>query len=101
MKDNSPYTSDTVLKLMKRKSADNELFEKMDKIHYVEQSVRNFAAHEVVSVTDEWIYKRVGFHSNDIMKMLKELVIGAKIKAKNEYWNSYNNMNEVIKSKIK
>ena len=33
--------------------------------------------------------------------MLKELVIGAKIKAKNEYWNSYNNMNEVIKSKIK
>ena len=73
----------------------------METLHDVEQNVRNFAAHEIVSVTEEWIEKRTGMKAKDIMELLKSITVQSGINVKKEYWNSYDNMNTVIKNNIK
>ena len=66
----------------------------------VESKLRNIAAHEIESVTDDWIYKQTKLHAEDIMKLLKRLVGYAGIKAQAEYWNSYTDMNRVITKEL-
>ena len=58
MKD-GPYTSNTIMKLFENLSSaeDSKLFKLWKSCDDVEQNVRNFAAHEIVSVTEEWIEK--------------------------------------------
>ena len=62
----------------------------------IESKLRNIAAHEIESITDDWIYRQTKMHAEDIMKLLKRLVIYAGVKAKNDFWNSYADMNRVI-----
>ena len=62
----------------------------------IESKLRNIAAHEIESVTDDWIYRQTKMHAEDIMKLLRRLVIYAGVKAKNDYWNSYADMNRII-----
>ncbi|MEY8319964.1 hypothetical protein AAK894_02660 [Lachnospiraceae bacterium 46-61] len=102
MKD-APYTSDNVIKLFENLSGaeEYELLNKMKKLHDVEQNVRNFAAHEIVSVTEEWLKKRTEMEAREIMELLKSVTIQSGIHVKKEYWDSYNAMNEVIKNSMK
>lgn len=62
----------------------------------VESKLRNIAAHEIESVTDDWIYRQTRLHAEDIMKLLKRLVLCAGVKVRNDYWNSYADMNRII-----
>jgi len=102
MKD-GPYTSNTIMKLFENLSNAKEstLLDTMKKLHDVEQNVRNFAAHEIVSVTEEWIEKRTGMKAKEIMELLKSITVQSGINVKKEYWNSYDDMNTVIKNNMK
>lgn len=61
-----------------------------------EQKVRNVAAHEIVSVTDEWFQKETGKTAGEIFSDIKYLVEKSGICVKREDWKSYEKMNEKI-----
>ena len=62
----------------------------------IEQNVRNVAAHNIVSVTPEWIKERTGKSVDDIFWILKYVCEQVKINTRKENWNSYDSMNKRI-----
>lgn len=62
----------------------------------VEQKVRNLTAHEIVSVTPEWIQKKSGFTLDKIFKIIKYLVCETGINVSYNAWDSYDIMNQYI-----
>lgn len=82
--------------LIKYKSDDLNLKQKIDDIVKVEGKVRNVAAHQIVSVTDEWFRDMTGKSAYEIYSLLKYLTKSAGVPIKNEYWSSYDIMNEKI-----
>ena len=67
-----------------------------DDLRNVEINIRNKTAHEIISVTDDFIKKETGFTSEQIMDKIRKILGFAGINIKNEYWNSYDNMNSII-----
>ena len=69
----------------------------------VEENVRNMAAHEIVSITEEKLQKLLGNNTtfNQIFKAIKSLVVYAGIKITSDDWNSYDKMNEKLESLIR
>lgn len=65
-------------------------------VRSVETNVRNLAAHDIVSVTEDSIKALTGFSGEKIMNMIKELFDYTNIRVKKEYWDSYDKMNEEI-----
>ena len=82
--------------LIKAKCDDLNLKQKIDDIAKVEGEVRNVAAHQIVSVTDEWFRDMTGKSANEIFSLLKYLTQSAGVPVKKEYWDSYDVMNEKI-----
>lgn len=79
-------------------SADEHLKRLVNDVRSVEKNIRNLAAHEIVSVTEETILALTGFGSEKIMAMIKELFRYTGISVRKEYWNSYDEMNaEILK----
>lgn len=66
----------------------------------VEKNIRNVAAHEIISVTEEKIKELTGFSGEQIMNKIKELFRYTSISIKKEYWDSYDEMNAKILEKI-
>lgn len=77
-------------------SKDTHLIELFEAIRSVEGSIRNLAAHEIVSVTDETIKKMTGYTGKQIMDLFKELFNYTGINIRKEYWDSYDVMNAKI-----
>jgi len=70
-------------------------------MRHVEGRVRNLAAHEIVSITDDWIKDRCGMNSNEIMDKLKYLASEAGIAgAGSQLWSSYDRMNQIIEDNL-
>lgn len=87
--------------LIKKYADDKVLIQKIEEIMNVEQAIRNLAAHEIVSVTEEWIKEKTGFSSKQIFEMIKFLIVKAGVKAKEDDWKSYDKMNEIIIDEIR
>lgn len=71
----------------------------------VETAVRNTAAHEIVSITEEYLKTKTrniknGLTSKEIFKMLKEMCVYAGLPGGDKIWNSYDEMNNIIISHI-
>lgn len=62
----------------------------------VEERIRNDAAHDIISVTEESIEKKTGFKPQKIMQMTRELFGFTGIHVKKEYWDSYDEMNNQL-----
>ena len=62
----------------------------------VEERIRNDAAHDIISVTEESIEKKTGFKPQKIMQMIRELFGFTGIHVKKEYWDSYDEMNNQL-----
>ncbi len=77
-------------------AASSDLVEQMERIRSVEEQVRNIAAHEIVSVTDDWLYRKVQLHAQDIIRLLEKLVLRAGIRVQSKDWKSYDQMNQDI-----
>ncbi len=77
-------------------SNDIALKEKVNNIMDIEQKVRNLPAHEIISVTPEWVKQQSHFTVEQIWNIIKYLIIEVGIKANEEAWNSYDIMNEYI-----
>lgn len=82
--------------LIQNLSNDEILKTKINQLVEAEQEVRNVAAHEIVSVTPEWIKKKTGISAQEIMGIIRFLCVQAGIGAKKEDWGSYEQMNDKI-----
>lgn len=69
-------------------------------IRDVEERVRNLAAHEIVSITPEWIKKTSGFAPEEIMDNIRKLASDAQMKINADTWKSYDRMNDMIKQHL-
>ena len=77
-------------------SSDTHLKQLMEDLRNVESNIRNLAAHEIVSVTDETIKNLTDFYGRDIMSKIKELFGYTEISIRKGYWDSYDEMNRKI-----
>lgn len=91
-----PVYSHALAAIIKAKSEDEVLKKKVEDIVQVEQCMRNLAAHQIVSITSDWFKEKSGKSSDDIMNIIKYLLVQADIGAKNDDWNTYDYMNRLI-----
>lgn len=91
-----PLGSVHMLWIFRELAASSDLVEQMERIRSVEEQVRNIAAHEIVSVTDDWLYRKVQLHAQDIIRLLEKLVLRAGIRVQGKDWKSYDQMNQDI-----
>lgn len=82
--------------IVKAKCSDVRLANRVQELVEVEQKVRNIAAHQIVSVTPEWIKEKTGKSTIQIMDMIKSISEKVEINTKKEYWRSYDVMNDKI-----
>jgi hypothetical protein len=79
-----------------------DIKEVVENLRSVEERVRNIAAHEIVSVTENFIKERTGgYTSKQIINDIKKALAYAGINISANDYNSYKYMNEDIKSRIK
>lgn len=91
-----PVYSHALAHIIRTKSDDDILKNKVDDIIDVEQNIRNLAAHQIISVTDKWFVDKSGKSSEEIMNIIRYLLVKAGVGAKKEDWNTYNVMNDKI-----
>ncbi|MDE6620915.1 MAG: CRISPR-associated protein Csm6 [Lachnospiraceae bacterium] len=91
-----PVYSGHIAKIIQNKCSDSVLVDKVKEIASIEGKVRNPAAHEIISVTDEWIRQETGKTAQDILSLVKYLVVRSGIQVKEEHWKSYDAMNQKI-----
>ena len=88
--------SEDLVTLIKKFSADMRLIQLAENIRSIEVSVRNLAAHQIISITDVMIKALTGFTGIQIMNQIKELFSYTGIKIGPDDWNSYDKMNQQI-----
>lgn len=94
-------SSELLCRLICHYSKDSDLINKIKILNDIDgKTVRHIAAHTLTAITDEWITKRAGFSSAQILEMIKDIVFISHINNKQELWNSYDDMNEMIKKAL-
>lgn len=96
-----PVYSNAIAKLLSARGQNRMVCTKVEEMVEIEKSIRNIAAHEVVSVTEEWIQKRTGKTVKGILELVRTLVFYAGIKVENRAWESYDEMNQRIKNYLR
>lgn len=97
--DNTAVSAGNLVPLIEGFSDNQEIKIAARKIREIEANVRNIAAHQIVSITEEKIKKIMGDASlsvDTIYGIIKKLIIAAKIKVKKEDWDSYSQMNAML-----
>ena len=91
--------TDAHLKVVILGMSDNPQINEMVKsLREIAEKVRNMAAHEIVSVSEEWVLEKTGKKTKDILEMIKRLVINTGMKLPEDGWNSYDILNDKIKA---
>ena len=96
----SDFSSKQAVVWIQLLSKDEAIVKDFKILRDVESTVRNLAAHEVVSITDEWIESRSGYNTTTIMKKLKNITTKT-IKQAGNHWSSYNTMTQQIEELLK
>lgn len=91
-----PLGSVVLLRTFEHVCQETSIVQKAVSLREVEENARNTAAHEIVSVTDEWLKKIVGYDSWKIMKLLKDFTQMTCSDIKPSVWESYDEMNRII-----
>lgn len=91
-------SSELLCRLICKYSNNKGLTDKIEALNNIDgKTVRHIAAHTLTSITDSWIKSQAECSSEDILKMIKDVAFIANINNKKELWNSYDDMNEIIK----
>ena len=86
--------------LIRSNCSDISLIQRVNDITDIERDVRNVAAHEIVSVTDDWIKSKTGRTAREIFDIIKYLSGMAGINASEKDWKSYDSLNAVIEAEF-
>ena len=100
-----PFTGSVVYSthleaIIEKKCTDPLMIQRVDEFLQVEHNVRNIAAHNIVSVTSEWVKERTGKSVQDILWLIKYICEKVKINTRKENWDSYDLMNRKIIEKL-
>ncbi len=90
------YSSQLMEIIIAKNAGNATLIETIEGIRSVEEIMRNPAAHEIVSITDEEIKNKTGFTSLQVMGLLKKAMTYTNLNFKTEYWNTYDEMNNKL-----
>ncbi len=101
-------SSYNLLGIIKEKSKDKILKGISQNLRSIETSIRNFAAHQIVSITNDSIKNatqndpeiKSAISAEDIMDLIKQLFEYTSFNIKEEMWNSYDAMNNEIVKRI-
>ena len=91
-----PVYSENLAYIIKDKSSDDTLKGKIDEIISIEKNIRNLAAHQIVSVTEQSVIDKTGKSSQDIMNIIKYLIVQAGVGAGKDDWDTYDKLNQMI-----
>lgn len=91
-----PVYSSSLINVVKAKCSDELLKKRAEELVEIEQKTRNIAAHNIVSVTEEWVKEQTGKSVSDIMWLIIYMCGCIKINTREENWNSYDIMNQHI-----
>lgn len=72
----------------------------VDDLREIEKRVRNLAAHNMISVSDDWIKKETGYTSKEIICIVRKAFLYTSYNIPVRLWDSYDRMNEDIISSI-
>ncbi len=86
--------------LIQESDAAVEVKELVASLRKVEKELRNIAAHQIVSITEDTIVKQTEMTGNQIMNSIKKAFTYAGVNIKKEDWNSYDDMNTIIKKEM-
>ena len=81
-------------------SDNSKLNEVVENLRHVEENLRNMAAHQIISVDEEKLQMETGFTGKQIMDNIKQLFMYTGMNVKQEYWNSYDELNDLIYKKM-
>lgn len=76
--------------------SDKKLLDTLHKLREIESVVRNLVAHQITSLTEDEFVKKTEYSPKQVMDMIKQVFVHTGITVKNEYWNSYDEMNKRI-----
>lgn len=93
--------SDSLRALIVRKSQNQHLTQLVEDLREVESKVRNLAAHEIVSITEQFVLEKTGFTCKQILEKIKALFPYTGINATQDNWNSYDDLNLKIEEALK
>lgn len=96
-----PVYSNALKVLIENFVLDPVLVSNVQKMIEVEKHARNIAAHEIVSVSDEWFRKTTGHSTKDILAIIQYLANAMGIRASEADWKIYDTMNQVIIDTLK
>lgn len=96
----NPLSSEYVSAIILAKENNSKIYSAVEKLRNIEKKVRNYAAHQIVAITEESIQKDADIEPHKIIKLLELLAINGGIDLKEEYWSSYDRMNEKIIGEI-
>lgn len=99
LNNNGSIYSSTMLNLIEVLSGDANLNSLCNSLRTVDKT-RNSPAHEIVCITDDWIKRKTGFNSHDIIMLLRKSLNYTKINIEKDFFNSYNKMNEILIQKL-
>lgn len=77
-----------------------KLNEIVERLRHVEEKIRNMAAHQIISVDEAKIKAQTGLTGKQIMDYIKQLFMYTGINIKKDYWNSYQQFNDIICKKM-
>lgn len=90
--------SDHLQKIIQAKSDDEELKKLVRKLRNAEKTIRNLAAHQIVSINKDKIQEETKYSAEMILSMVNRALGYAEVidPDKKELWKSYDEMNEKI-----
>ncbi len=97
-----PLGSVILVETFQKECTDTKVVEMIKSLRNIEKNARNTAAHEIVSVTEEWLNQMTnGYDSAKIMKLLKEFAMKTCSGIKPALWASYEDMNALLIAALK
>lgn len=93
---NKPISSHILVSILEKECQQPTLAYGARELREIEQNVRNTAAHEIVSITEDFLMNKAGKTSLQILKLMKQLIQQGLTGIKNDIWNSYDEMNTLI-----
>lgn len=95
-----PVYSDALRVIIQERATNLELKKQVGEIVDIEHFARNMAAHEIVSVTEEWVRKRTGKTPEQIFEIIIYLMKEAGINMTEQVLTSYETMNAQIEQML-
>lgn len=95
-RDTTNISAYNIMKIMEKKNAQSAILNIMGDIRKVEKEVRHLAAHQIVGATSEWIEKRTGFTTEQVMDKVFELAKLVGLPVSKENRAAYHTMNRQL-----